>query len=137
MARGDVLAAWRFDKLGYELSERTAATAVGRTYDPSTQGIGVCGLQPDVEKARYWYERAQEQGDGEARLRLDPRRHEMNYPEIATAGRSLRATALKQDCEAARRLTPDRRRRRTAGLARISGSAASQIRHSARVKVGL
>jgi hypothetical protein len=71
MARGDIVAARRFYELAASYRSASAATAVGRTYDPIyLNELGVRGLQPDAEKARSWYERAQQQGDGEARARL-------------------------------------------------------------------
>jgi hypothetical protein len=71
MARGDIVAARRFYELAASYRSASAATAVGRTYDPIyLKELGVRGLQPDAEKAGSWYERAQQQGDGEARARL-------------------------------------------------------------------
>jgi hypothetical protein len=71
MARGDIVAARHFYELAASYQSASAATAVGRTYDPIyLNETGVRGLQPDAQKARYWYKRAQQQGDSEARVRL-------------------------------------------------------------------
>lgn len=72
MANGDVIAARRFYELAASYGSARAATAVGRTYDPIyLRALGVRGLPPEVDKARYWYERAQQQGDAEARSNLN------------------------------------------------------------------
>ena len=72
MASGDIVAARRFYELAANYGSALAATAVGRTYDPAyLANLRVLGLQPDAVKARYWYEKAERQGDAEARVRLN------------------------------------------------------------------
>jgi TPR repeat protein len=45
--------------------------AAGATYDPNELSrLGVLGLQPDVEAARKWYEKARQLGASEAEERL-------------------------------------------------------------------
>lgn len=48
-----------------------AARTLGDTYDPAKLYVlGVRGIAGDVEKAVYWYERADELGDSQAKARL-------------------------------------------------------------------
>jgi hypothetical protein len=71
MKLGDVIAARRFYEMAAANGMVQAATAVGRTFDPSyLTYIGVRGGLADVEKAREWYEQAASAGDIEARARL-------------------------------------------------------------------
>ena len=71
MARGDIVSARRFYELAAEKGLAGAATAMGRTFDPGVlQGLGVRGLRADVEAARQWYQKAVDDGDMEATIRL-------------------------------------------------------------------
>ena len=71
LSTGDIVAA----RLAYERAatggNRTAATGVAKTYDPSflTQ-VGVRGLRADPARAALWYGRAAAAGDREAQQRL-------------------------------------------------------------------
>jgi hypothetical protein len=72
LAAGDVISARQFYELAASNGLAHAATAVGRTYDPSfLQGKAVRGAFADAEAARRWYQRAIDGGDAEARARLD------------------------------------------------------------------
>jgi TPR repeat protein len=49
-----------------------AALVMGKTFDPAyMQANDMSGLKPDIAKARQWYSRAAELGDGEAPSRLN------------------------------------------------------------------
>lgn len=49
------------------------ALALAETYDPAVLAkLGVRGVTGDIEKARRWYERAQQLGSDEAGRRLAP-----------------------------------------------------------------
>jgi TPR repeat protein len=55
-----------------EAGHAAAATALGATYDPIVLGkLGVVGIDDDVAKARFWYQRAVNLGSSDAIRRLD------------------------------------------------------------------
>jgi TPR repeat protein len=55
-----------------EAGDATAATALGATYDPTVfTKLGVVGIGADLEKARFWYQKAARLGSADARRRLD------------------------------------------------------------------
>jgi TPR repeat protein len=71
IAHGDITAA----RLLYEdlaiNGSGAGAFALARTYDPDfLRSIGVIGMQPDLELARKWYEKAKALGNVEASQRL-------------------------------------------------------------------
>jgi TPR repeat protein len=55
-----------------EAGDATAAIALGATYDPGVLArLGVVGMgAADIEKARYWYQKAESLGSSEASRRL-------------------------------------------------------------------
>ena len=72
IGHGDVISARSFYELAASNGSAQAATAVGRTYDPSVlRDMHVWGLRADAEAAKRWYEKAIEGGDAEARSRLE------------------------------------------------------------------
>jgi hypothetical protein len=71
LERGNVHPARMFFQRAAESGLAESALALGGTYDPDELAkIRVLGLQPDIETARKWYEKAQELGSPEARDRL-------------------------------------------------------------------
>jgi hypothetical protein len=69
---GDLVTARLLFQRAAEAGDATAATALGATYDPSViEKIGVVGISPDVEKARFWYQKALNLGSSDAKRRLD------------------------------------------------------------------
>jgi TPR repeat protein len=49
-----------------------AATALGATYDPTVlAGLRAVGVEADVVKARFWYQKAVSLGSSDAKRRLD------------------------------------------------------------------
>jgi len=49
-----------------------ASTALGATYDPIVLAkLGVVGIDADVVKARFWYQKAVSLGSSDAKRRLD------------------------------------------------------------------
>jgi TPR repeat protein len=71
LEHGSVYAARKFFELAAEMGLPQSAVAAAGTYDPDELArLRVIGLQPDVEAARKWYERARELGAAEAGDRL-------------------------------------------------------------------
>ena len=71
LQRGNVFAARKFFERSAEAGLAQGAVAAAGTYDPDELAkLSVVGLQPDVEAARKWYERARELGAVEAGERL-------------------------------------------------------------------
>jgi hypothetical protein len=72
IAAGDVITARVVFQRGAEAGDANAAMALGATYDPAVLAkLGVLGMSADVEKARSWYQKAENLGSPEARRRLD------------------------------------------------------------------
>ncbi len=71
LALGNVYAARKFFERAAEAGLARSAMAAAGTYDPGELAkLKVVGLQPDVEAARKWYEKARELGAIEATERL-------------------------------------------------------------------
>ena len=71
LERGNVYGARKFFELAGDIGLAQSAVAAAGTYDPDELAkLRVLGLQPDVEVARKWYERARELGAVEAAERL-------------------------------------------------------------------
>ena len=69
---GDLVTARLLFQRAAEAGDATAATALGATYDPTVLAkLGVVGISADVEKARFWYQKAASLGSSDARRRLD------------------------------------------------------------------
>lgn len=69
---GDLVTARLLFQRAAEAGDATAATALGATYDPTViEKIGVVGISADVEKARFWYQKAWNLGSSDAKRRLD------------------------------------------------------------------
>jgi TPR repeat protein len=69
---GDLVTARLLFQRAAEAGDATAATALGATYDPTViERIGVVGISADVEKARFWYQKALNLGSSDAKRRLD------------------------------------------------------------------
>jgi TPR repeat protein len=69
---GDLVTARLLFQRAAEAGDATAATALGATYDPILlTKLGAVGISADVEKARFWYEKAASLGSSDARRRLD------------------------------------------------------------------
>jgi hypothetical protein len=69
---GDIAGARLLLQRAAEGGNQDAAMAVAATYDPGVmQNLGVRGVEADVEKARYWYEKARQFGSKEAPKRLE------------------------------------------------------------------
>ena len=72
IAAGDVVAARTVFQRAAAARDANAALAMGATYDPLfLTRIGALGLVADLDKARGWYEKAQEFGSQEAPRRLE------------------------------------------------------------------
>jgi hypothetical protein len=72
IAAGDVVTARIVFQRAAEAGNANAAMALGATYDPTVLAkLGVVGIGADVEKARSWYQKAENLGAPEARGRLD------------------------------------------------------------------
>jgi TPR repeat protein len=72
IAAGDVVAARTIFQRAVEAGDANAAMALGATYDPTVLAkLGVVGMSADVEKARRWYQKAENLGSPDARGRLD------------------------------------------------------------------
>jgi TPR repeat protein len=71
MQSGDIAAArLLFEELARKQSAK-GARALAETYDPEVlKSVLIAGLRPDIEKAKKWYQRAAELGDGEAAARV-------------------------------------------------------------------
>jgi TPR repeat protein len=55
-----------------EAGDATAATALAATYDPTVIAkLDVIGIRADLEKARFWYQKAASLGSSDAKRRLD------------------------------------------------------------------
>ena len=68
---GDIVAARSFYERAVAEGSHTAATRIGRTFDPAfLADLGVHGLRGDPAKAAFWYAKASEAGDSEATQRL-------------------------------------------------------------------
>ena len=64
---GDISAARLLFKRAAEAGSATAATALGKTYDPDfLNGIGARSIAPDKSLARQWYEQGIARGDSDA-----------------------------------------------------------------------
>jgi hypothetical protein len=71
LERGNVVSARKFFERAAEAGLAQGAVAAAGTYDPDELAkLRVVGLQPDVEAARKWYEKARELGASEAGERL-------------------------------------------------------------------
>jgi hypothetical protein len=71
LERGNVFAARKFFERAVEGGLAQSAVALAGTYDPDELAkMKVVGLQPNVEEARKWYEKARELGAFEAVERL-------------------------------------------------------------------
>jgi hypothetical protein len=71
-AAGDVVTARIVFQRAAEAGNANAAMALGATYDPTVLAkLGVVGIGADVERARSWYQKAQDLGAPEARGRLE------------------------------------------------------------------
>ena len=71
LERGNVFAARKFFERAAEAGLAQGAVAAAGTYDPDELAkLRVVGLQPDIEAARKWYEKARELGASEAGERL-------------------------------------------------------------------
>lgn len=71
LERGNVFAARKFFERGTEAGLAQSAVALASTFDPNELvKIRVIGLQPNIDEARKWYERARELGALEAVERL-------------------------------------------------------------------
>ena len=71
LERGSVFAARKFFERAIEGGLAQSAVALAATYDPDELAkMKVVGLQPNVEEARKWYEKARELGAFEAAERL-------------------------------------------------------------------
>jgi hypothetical protein len=71
LQRGNVYAARKFFEHAAEAGLAQGAVAAAGTYDPDELAkLNVVGLQPDIEAARKWYEKARELGAVEASERL-------------------------------------------------------------------
>jgi TPR repeat protein len=72
LAAGDVITARTVFQRAAEGGNAAAALALGATYDPEVLAkMGARGVNPDVQKARMWYERAKEYGSSDAPRRLE------------------------------------------------------------------
>ena len=68
---GHVAAARMLFRRAADAGQAEAARLLGDTYDPAKlYALGVRGTSGDMEKAIYWYERADELGDAQAKARL-------------------------------------------------------------------
>jgi hypothetical protein len=69
---GDFATARTLFQRAAEANDATAAAALGATYDPSVlAGLRVVGIDADVVKARFWYQKAVSLGSADAKRRLD------------------------------------------------------------------
>jgi hypothetical protein len=69
---GDLVTARVLFLRAAEANDARAATALGATYDPAVIAqLGVVGIRADVEKARFWYQRAASLGSSDAKRRLE------------------------------------------------------------------
>ena len=71
-AAGDFVTARVVFQRAAEAGNAVAALAMGASYDPAVlASLGARGVEPDVSKARSWYQRAKDLGLAEASRRLD------------------------------------------------------------------
>jgi TPR repeat protein len=71
LKRGDLASARLLLRRAADAGSADAALMLGSTFDPAfIQQLGVIGIQPDVARARQWYEKAAELGSDTASLRL-------------------------------------------------------------------
>ena len=71
LSRGDVVAARAMYERAAAMGSAPAALAMGTTYDPRRLwGLGVFGMVGNKERARQWYQRADELGHPDAKARL-------------------------------------------------------------------
>jgi TPR repeat protein len=71
LATGDISAARLFYERAAQQGSASAATALGKTYDPLfLDEIRARGIRGDAAKAAQWYARASAAGDLEADLRM-------------------------------------------------------------------
>jgi hypothetical protein len=71
LERGNIYAARKFFERAAEAGLAQGALSAAATYDPNELGrLNVVGLQPDVEAARKWYEKARELGAPDINERL-------------------------------------------------------------------
>jgi hypothetical protein len=69
---GDLAAARTMFQRAAEADDTAAAIALGATYDPTVLArMGAVGIDGDVMKARFWYQRAVSLGSTEAKRRLE------------------------------------------------------------------
>jgi hypothetical protein len=69
---GDFATARTLFQRAAEANDATAATALGATYDPTVlAGLRVVGVDADVVKARFWYQKAVSLGSADAKRRMD------------------------------------------------------------------
>ena len=69
---GDLAGARILFQRAAEAGDATAATALGATYDPTVLAkLGAVGIGADLERARFWYQKAASLGSTDARRRLD------------------------------------------------------------------
>jgi TPR repeat protein len=72
VAAGDLVTARLVFQRAAEAGDATAALAMGATYDPIVLAkLGARGVGADVDKARTWYQKAQEFGSPEAPHRIE------------------------------------------------------------------
>ena len=71
LGRGDVAAARAVYERAAQLGSAQAALVLGSTYDPGRLwSLGVFGMVGNKERARHWYQRADQLGHPEAKDRL-------------------------------------------------------------------
>lgn len=71
LGRGDVVASRRLYERAAEMGSAAAAMSLAATYDPKRLwSLGVLGMVGSKERARHWYQRADEMGDPGAKDRL-------------------------------------------------------------------
>jgi hypothetical protein len=69
---GDFAAARTLFQRAAEAGDAAAATALGATYDPTVLArMRVVGIDADMVKARFWYQKAMSLGSTEAKRRLE------------------------------------------------------------------
>jgi Flp pilus assembly protein TadD len=69
---GDFVSARALFQRAAEANDATAATALGTTYDPTVlTRLQAVGVDADVVKARFWYQKAVSLGSTDAKRRLD------------------------------------------------------------------
>ena len=72
MEVGDFATARPLFQRAAQADDAKAALALGATYDPTVlAGMRTVGIDADVAKARFWYQKAARFGSAEARRRLD------------------------------------------------------------------